>query len=147
MDRLWRTSSWFVRPIRRITGAVYRGGCAFSETPPRMSRALQLEQISCPPVVTLPHSAHIPSFFMPLSFLTGGCILLQTLHPCEGLGEGEGGCPPPSRWGDYFSVFSTKRMRMVATWARVALPWGDRVVAEVPEMIPLPTAQAMASVA
>lgn len=35
------------------------------------------------------------------------------------------------------------RWRMTATWARVALPWGSRVVSVMPEMMPLPTAQVM----
>ena len=39
------------------------------------------------------------------------------------------------------------RVRMVATWARVALPWGERVEEVTPEISPVPTAQAMAWVA
>ena len=39
------------------------------------------------------------------------------------------------------------RLRMVATWARVAEPWGLRVVAVVPVMSPVALAQDRASVA
>ena len=44
-------------------------------------------------------------------------------------------------------MFSQKRMRIVATCARVAEPAGDSVVALVPEIRPEALAQAMASVA
>ena len=40
-----------------------------------------------------------------------------------------------------------KRMRMVATWARVAKPWGARVLLPMPAMMPDSMAQAMASAA
>ena len=49
--------------------------------------------------------------------------------------------------GIYFAMFSQKRMRIVATCARVAEPAGDSVVALVPEIRPEAFAQAMASVA
>lgn len=46
-----------------------------------------------------------------------------------------------------FAISRTKRIRMVATAARVAVPCGEIFVDEVPLMIPFPTAQAIASVA
>ena len=47
-------------------------------------------------------------------------------------------------WGDQTATCSKKRMRMVATWPRTALPVGLRVVSEVPVTSPVPLAQAMA---
>ena len=59
-------------------------------------------------------------------------------------------CRPALRvmQGDVYLVrLSTKRMRMVATWARVALPWGASSPPSVPEIRPSPTAQRRASAA
>ena len=44
----------------------------------------------------------------------------------------------------YFAMFSQKRISMVATWARVAVSCGLRVVVLVPVMRPAPTAQLIA---
>ena len=45
------------------------------------------------------------------------------------------------------STCSHRRMRMVAAWARTALPPGFRVVAVTPVISPWPLAQAMACLA
>ena len=47
----------------------------------------------------------------------------------------------------HFTTVSHSRMRMVATWARVALPWGFRVVSVTPVMSFWALAQAKASLA
>ena len=52
-------------------------------------------------------------------------------------------CACPS--GDYAAVFSKKRMRMAAAWARVALPLGSSVTLSTPLIRPFSTAQATAS--
>lgn len=51
--------------------------------------------------------------------------------------------PPLSEMAGY-AMFSIYRMRIVATCALVAGPWGLRVVVVVPPMIPCSTHQAMA---
>ena len=56
--------------------------------------------------------------------------------------EGRQIAVPPGAFG--YAMSSINRVRMVATWARVASPWGLRVVAVVPVRMPWPTAQAMA---
>lgn len=55
--------------------------------------------------------------------------------------------PGLGRFADYFTTVSHSRMRMVATWARVALPWGTRVPFSIPAIRPWPTAQFMAGIA
>lgn len=65
--------------------------------------------------------------------LGGGCKDVPPLGGQEAESRGEG---LPHR--------VMKRMRMVATWARLASPWGSRVPASVPVHRPVSTAQAMA---
>lgn len=60
------------------------------------------------------------------------------------IGGGRSGRPPPS---GYFTMFSQKRMRMVATSARVALFAGARCVSSTPRTRPVPIAQLIASFA
>ena len=47
----------------------------------------------------------------------------------------------------FYAMLSIKRMSMAAAWARVALPCGASVVSLAPVIMPLSTAQDMASTA
>ena len=55
----------------------------------------------------------------------------------------------PGQWSGrrwiYLPKVMQQRMRMVAIWARLAVPWGTRVSAVTPWTIPLLTAQAKAA--
>ena len=62
-------------------------------------------------------------------------------------GESRSSLPGFGSFVDYFTTVSHSRMRMVATWARVALPWGFRVVSVTPVISFWALAQARASLA
>ncbi len=69
---------------------------------------------------------------------------------CQNCGENPVGClgaaAPTSKWGrPHCLKFSQKRMRMVATWARVAVPAGFRALLPMPLTSLAPTAQDRAS--
>ena len=85
-----------------------------------------------------------------VELLLFACFVGLLSHTPLEAGEGAAkDTPPPGRagdgkWGNGLPYRVMKRMRMVATWARLASPWGSRVPAPVPVHRPVSTAQAMA---